>query len=124
MHRICGDVRRFRAITACGKRGTEISPTAAAPHQPVLREPECRRRSPRYNVTDTGELSDQLDQAQRRWPEISNRKELLLKLAAAERDAIEEEATDRARIVEETAGALSGVYEPDELKRLREDWRD
>lgn len=79
-------------------------------------------KKPRYTVTDTGQLSDQLDQAQRCWPEIRDRKELLLKLAAAGRAAIEEEAIDRARAVEETAGALSGVYEPGELERLREDW--
>lgn len=77
---------------------------------------------PRYTVTDTGALSDLLDQAQRRWPEVQDRKELLLKLAAAGRDAIEQEAADRARAVEETAGALSGIYEPGELERLREDW--
>jgi hypothetical protein len=77
---------------------------------------------PRYTVTDTGELSDQLDQAQRRWPEVADRKELLLKLAAVGREAIEHEANDRARAVEETAGALSGVYAPGELERLREDW--
>ena len=76
---------------------------------------------PRYTVTDTGELSDQLDQAQRRWPEIRDRKVLLLKLVSAGREAIAEEASDRARAVEETAGALSGVYEPGELERLRED---
>ncbi len=76
----------------------------------------------RYTATDTGELSDQLDQAQRRWPEIRDRKELLLKLTATGRDAIEEKATDRARAVEETAGALSGVYEPGELEQLREGW--
>lgn len=76
----------------------------------------------RYTVTDTGELSDQLDQAQRRWPEIRDRKELLLRLTAAGRDAIDEEATDRARAVEETAGALTGVYEPGELEQLLEDW--
>jgi hypothetical protein len=77
---------------------------------------------PRYTVTDTGELSEQLDRAQERWPEIRDRKELLLKLAAAGEQAIEREAGDRARVVEETAGALSGVYEPGELGRLREDW--
>jgi hypothetical protein len=79
-------------------------------------------KRPRYTVTDTGELSDQLDQAHQRWPEIRDRKELLLKLVAARRDAIEDEATDRAGAAEETAGALSGVYEPDELEKLRRDW--
>ena len=77
---------------------------------------------PRYTVTDTGELSDQLDQAQLRWPEIRDRKVLLLRLVAAGREAIAQEASGRARAVEETAGALSGVYEPGELERLRDDW--
>jgi hypothetical protein len=77
---------------------------------------------PRYTVTDTGELSDQLDLAARRWPEVRDRKELLLRLVAAGREAIAREARDRIRAVEETAGILSGVYEPGELERLREDW--
>lgn len=77
---------------------------------------------PRYTLTDTGKLSELLDEAQRRWPDIHDRKELLLKLAAAGGDAIERETLDRRLAVEETAGALSGVYEPGELERLREDW--
>jgi hypothetical protein len=77
---------------------------------------------PRYTVTDTGELSDQLDLAQRRWPEIRDRKLLLLRLVEAGREAIAREAADRGRALEETAGALSGVYEPGELERLRGDW--
>jgi hypothetical protein len=77
---------------------------------------------PRYTVTDSGELSDQLDQAQRRWPEIRDRKVLLLKLVAAGREALAREAANRSRAVAETAGALSGVYEPGELERLRDDW--
>lgn len=77
---------------------------------------------PRYTVTDTGEVSQLLDEAQRRWPEVRDRKELLLRLAAAGRDAIERKGAERRAAVEETAGALSGVYEPGELERLREDW--
>ncbi len=77
---------------------------------------------PRYTLTDTGELSKQLDRAQRRWPEVRDRKVLLLKLAAAGREAIEREADERGRAVAETAGALSGVYEPGELEHLRQDW--
>ncbi len=77
---------------------------------------------PRYTLTDTGKLSELLDDAQRRWPDVHDRKELLLKLAAAGGDAIEREALDRRLAAEETAGALSGVYEPGELERLREDW--
>lgn len=77
---------------------------------------------PRYTVTDTGEIRELLDQAQRRWPDVSSRKELLLRLAAAGATAIEQERAERRRAVEETAGALSGVYEPDELEKLRADW--
>jgi len=77
---------------------------------------------PRYTITDTGEISEQLDEAQRRWPDIHDRKELLLRLAAAGRDAIEREASERGAAIKETAGALTGVYRPDELERLREDW--
>ncbi|MFN8218317.1 MAG: hypothetical protein U0R71_17135 [Solirubrobacterales bacterium] len=77
---------------------------------------------PRYTVTDTGEVSKLLDQAQRRWPDVHDRKELLLRLAAAGRDAIEREASWRSEAVRETSGALTGVYRPDELERLREDW--
>lgn len=77
---------------------------------------------PRYTVTDTGGLREQLDEAQRRWPEIHDRKQLLLRLLAAGQDAIAREASERGVVVKETAGALTGVYRPDELERLREDW--
>lgn len=79
---------------------------------------------PRYTVTDTGEVRELLDEAQRRWPEIRDRKQLLLRLAVAGRAAIEGEAEKRRSAVKETAGAMSGVYRPGELERLREDWPD
>jgi hypothetical protein len=44
---------------------------------------------PRYVVTDTGATAEMLDRAQRVWPHVSDRKELLLRLAAVGRDAIE-----------------------------------
>lgn len=77
---------------------------------------------PRYTITDTGEISEQLDRAQRHWPEVRDRKELLLRLTAAGRTAIEREANQRRVAIEETAGTLTGAYRPDELERLREDW--
>jgi hypothetical protein len=77
---------------------------------------------PRYTLTDTGALREQLDEAQRRWPKVRDRKELLLRLAAAGRKAIEREADWRRGAIEETAGLLTGAYRPDELERLREDW--
>ena len=77
---------------------------------------------PRYTVTDSGPVSKLLDEAQRRWPEISDRKELLLRLAEAGGEALAREGAARRAAVAETAGALSGVYEPGELERLRADW--
>jgi len=77
---------------------------------------------PRYTITDTGKLSEQLDVAQRRWPDVRDRKELLLRLAAAGQAAIEREANERANAIKQTSGALTGVYRPNELERLREDW--
>lgn len=77
---------------------------------------------PRYTVTDSGAVSELLDEAQRRWPKVRNRKELLLRLAEAGREAIEREGAARRAAVADTAGALSGLYEPGELERLRGDW--
>ncbi len=77
---------------------------------------------PRYTITDTGELSELLDEAQRRWPEVEDRKELLLRLLTVGRRAIEREATERSTAIKETAGALTGVFRTDELERLHADW--
>lgn len=77
---------------------------------------------PRYMLTDTGELSDLLDAAERHWPEVADRKALLLRLAAAGAAAIAGEADKRREEIEASAGALTGVYEPGELERLREEW--
>jgi hypothetical protein len=67
---------------------------------------------PRYTVTDTGPVREMLDLAARRWPELSDRRQLLLRLAAegsrsvaaevegieaAERREFQEEALSRAR---------------------------
>jgi hypothetical protein len=44
---------------------------------------------PRYTITDTGPISDLLDDAQRRWPSVGDRKELLLRLAQAGHDSLQ-----------------------------------
>lgn len=36
---------------------------------------------PRYTVTDTGHVAEMLDAAQREWPEVEDRRQLLMKLA-------------------------------------------
>jgi hypothetical protein len=49
---------------------------------------------PRYTLTDTGAVEEMLDVAQRRWPGVE-RKELLLRLTAAGRDAVARELDAR-----------------------------
>lgn len=65
---------------------------------------------PRYTVTDTGQLREMLDAAQRHWPEISDRRQLLLRLAeaGAERVAHEqaqEQESAEARHARQVAAA-------------------
>src|SRR6476469_9481800 len=62
---------------------------------------------PRYTLTDTGVLREQLDEAQRRWPEVRSRKELLLRLAEVGRTAIAREADERKRTIARTAGMFT-----------------
>jgi hypothetical protein len=63
---------------------------------------------PRYTVTDTGEMREMLDLAQQRWPDVRDRRQLLLRLAAAGRDAIafDVDASERLLRVERQREAL------------------
>jgi hypothetical protein len=49
---------------------------------------------PRYTFTDTGQLQEMLDLAQRAWPEIDDRKELLYRLARIGDDALRTQVHD------------------------------
>jgi len=51
---------------------------------------------PRYTFTDTGNLSELLNVAARRWPEIADRRELLLRLAREGHDALQVDELDRS----------------------------
>jgi hypothetical protein len=64
---------------------------------------------PRYTVTDTGQLADMLDLAQRRWPDVRDRKALLLRLARVGRDSIaaDLDATARARRLERQRDSIA-----------------
>jgi hypothetical protein len=53
---------------------------------------------PRYSVTDTGSVRELLDDAQRQWPDVRDRKELLLRLAQTGHDALH---LDRAEAEED-----------------------
>jgi hypothetical protein len=64
---------------------------------------------PRYTVTDTGEIAEALDLAQRRWPDVRDRRQLLLRLAAVGRETVAAEvgADERRRRRERQLEVLS-----------------
>ncbi|HZS94315.1 MAG TPA: hypothetical protein VFA78_05940 [Chloroflexota bacterium] len=82
---------------------------------------------PRHFVTETDELAAALDDAARRWPDLS-RAQLIVRLALegqrAAQWARDEGRRRRLEAVRKHSGMLTGTYGPDYLKRLREEWPD
>lgn len=80
---------------------------------------------PRHFVTETDELAAALDAAASRWPDLS-RPQLLVRLALegnqAAHHAGEQRRQRRLAAIRQHAGVLTGVYGPDYLATLREDW--
>ena len=83
-------------------------------------------KRPRLTITETGDVAEAIDLAAERWPETASRRELLLRLVEQGRSVIErerdEQAEHRRDAIRRTSGALTGVYEPEYLERLRDDW--
>lgn len=82
---------------------------------------------PRHTITESDEVARALDAAADRWPEDSAaRARLLTRLVKEGHRALEAQAgadaARRRRAVEETAGALTGVYPAGYLADLRRDW--
>ena len=80
---------------------------------------------PRHFVTETDERALALDQAQQRWPTFS-RAQLVTRLAmeghhAAQR-AHDERHQRRLAAVQRNSGVLTGVYGPEYLSALRDEW--
>jgi len=82
---------------------------------------------PRYTVTDTGQLREMLDLAQRRWPEVRDRRQLLLRLAdlGANRVAAELDVTASRQRRERQQAAISRAPELVDVDVLLSDaaWR-
>ena len=80
---------------------------------------------PRHFVTETDDLAHALDEAARRWPGLS-RAQLVVRLAMEGHRAAEQARDERRRrrleAIRAYSGCLAGIYGPDYLKRLREDW--
>ncbi|KAA1249833.1 hypothetical protein F0Q45_13015 [Mycobacterium simiae] len=81
----------------------------------------------RYAITETDDIADALECARRAWPELAEKPGALLRqLILAGRNALVHRyaAAEQSRLqaVEATAGGLAGVFGPNYLKELREDW--
>lgn len=81
----------------------------------------------RHAVTETDDIGRALEVARRTWPDLADRPGALLReLILIGRDTLahdaETVAISRRDAVDETAGALAGVYGPDYRRDLREDW--
>jgi hypothetical protein len=82
---------------------------------------------PRYTFTDTGELEAMLDLAQRAWPDVADRKELLYRLARIGEDALQAQADEAERVVQSDRrrAALARASELIDVDELLSDaaWR-
>jgi hypothetical protein len=78
---------------------------------------------PRYTITDTGSVRDLLDDAQRCWPEIVDRKKLLLRLAQTGHDALNlsEADAENSRRIERQRAALAGLQRTVDWDAIRND---
>lgn len=86
--------------------------------------PTTRRR---HAVTETPEIHEALAAAARRWPEDRDRPAALLhRLIAEGRRSIDPQIaasrSNRLAALSRISGSYTGLYEPDYLERLREDW--
>lgn len=82
---------------------------------------------PRYTITDTGHVREMLDVAEQRWPDLHDRRQLLLRLAGAGRDrvAVELDEASRVRRSERQRTALRRGQELIDIELLLSDaaWR-
>jgi hypothetical protein len=81
----------------------------------------------RHAITETDDIRAALDAARQAWPELADKPGALLRrLVLAGQDALADDHAEaeniRLRAVEATSGALAGVFGPEYLTELREDW--
>jgi len=75
----------------------------------------------RHMITETDAVAEALADAAARWPGLTA-SELLHKLLEEGHAALRGSAATDRRAVEQTSGALTGVYQPGERDALRDEW--
>jgi len=81
---------------------------------------------PRHVLTETDQVAAALDDAAKRWPDVTSRSKLLARLVEEGHRSLisrtQRVREERAEAVASTSGIFNGLYEPGYLERLREDW--
>jgi hypothetical protein len=82
---------------------------------------------PRHTITETNEIARALRDAAQRWPDDRGRPaKLLVDLVKEGHRAISGDAerrlAERRAAIERTSGIFTGVYPPNYLEQLRDDW--
>jgi hypothetical protein len=72
-------------------------------------------------ITETDEVSDALADAATRWPGLPAT-ELLRRLLTEGHNALRTSVARERAAVEQTSGALTGIYRPGDLDALRPEW--
>lgn len=81
----------------------------------------------RHAITETDDIASALEMAAKTWPELADKPGALLRrlILLGRNTLVHDHATAedaRAQSIDATAGALVGVFGPDYLHELREDW--
>jgi hypothetical protein len=81
----------------------------------------------RHAVTETEDIAAALDVARNAWPDLADKPAALLReLILAGEQALESRrrhaSQGRRKTIEQTSGALTGVYGPGYLEEVRQDW--
>jgi hypothetical protein len=76
---------------------------------------------PRYTITDTGDTAALLDIAQRAWPEVTDRRQLLLRLARVGGEALREQHRSRDARAERQREGLARARDHVDVEVLLDD---
>ena len=81
----------------------------------------------RHAITETDDIASALEMAAKTWPELAHKPGALLRrlILLGRNTLVHDRATAadaREQSIDATAGALAGVFGPNYLHALREDW--
>ena len=121
------EITRFGSEADSASDPTEVAPQQVLHLIPSVLHCSMPTTHPRHAITETDEISDALLVARREWPDLADKPGALLRrLILTGRNSLihdfAETQKTRRQAIEETSGALAGVFGTGYLADLREDW--